>query len=378
MKQLIEKPFEHLRKKSGEHFDTAVIRNLYIARAYALKLLKDITLKHRFMPGDDKRLHVVFDGTDARMLTVARQIAMSAHFANFQEEAYEDHPANRTVLSFVTHESDIKQRLSQEEFLGNLPLYCKIVNADGSVENEHSFIDIEIHICPEIPGFHHDEVGLVINNAEVAKYFDSVPAGDDSVFSIDTSKAYYTNQMYRIGETIDNLPYEDIHDTNRYAMALNIYQFVKLKSKPEPMFEAEPEPCKQHKVLEALSNIFCSDCFELRINSLQANSKAVTADWLKHNKALSVSEHARWSVEKLIMGYRPLNADERFHDECLRIHIKSKERLKKYRESLKRTDSILAHVDLCSYRDLRRINPDNLKYDSFLMLSIPKILGQNK
>jgi hypothetical protein len=87
-----------------------------------------------------------------------------------------------------------------------------------------------------------------------------------------------------------------------------------------------------------------------------------------------MSEHARWIVEKLIMGYRPLNEGERYHDETLHAQFKNKEKRKKYRDSLKRNDQDPAHIDLCSYRDLRRINPDDMKYDSFLMLAIPKIL----
>ena len=36
------------------------------------------------------------------------------------------------------------------------------------------------------------------------------------------------------------------------------------------------------------------------------------------------------------------------------------------------------HIDLCSYRELRRVNPDDMKYDCFLMLAIPKILEKVK
>ena len=85
--------------------------------------------------------------------------------------------------------------------------------------------------------------------------------------------------------------------------------------------------------------------------------------------ALSQSEHERWVVEKLIMGYRPYSDQERFQYESL-----FGEERKAFRKKLKNNASDPAHVDLCSYRDLRRISPDDLKYDSFLMLAIPKIL----
>ena len=93
--------------------------------------------------------------------------------------------------------------------------------------------------------------------------------------------------------------------------------------------------------------------------------------WAKYNEALSKSEHARWVVEKLIMGFRPLNEEERLEDETLSTN---KKRRKEYRDGLKKNAAKLAHIDLCSYSDLRRVDPDNMKYDSFLMLAIPKIL----
>ena len=96
-----------------------------------------------------------------------------------------------------------------------------------------------------------------------------------------------------------------------------------------------------------------------------------TEAWEKNNEALSISEHERWVVEKLIMGFSPLDKDERIKDERLFGNAK-----KQYRKALKchQKESGTPHIDLCSYRDLRRVNPDDMKYDSFLMLAIPKIL----
>lgn len=376
MDKQMERPFELLRRKSGEKYDDNVIRNFYIARHYGLKLLREITATEPFALGSDKSLHIVFEGTDARMLSVARQVALSAHFVNFKEEGADELPANRTVLTFITDDPNLKTLLASEEYLCNLPALCKFVNLDNSVENEDSYIDIEIHLSSSLPTFSSREVGRVISREDVDAFFDSVQDGAEEIFSIDTRKAYYTGEMYCIGEAIDNLPYEDIHDAKRYAMALNVYQYGKLKNPPKPMFEKSIGQGQQYKLKETISNVFCSDCFELRANAFPGDTgkKKGLSAWEKHNKELSESEHARWVVEKLIMGYRPLNEEERFHDERLRTHFQSKSKLGDFRKSLKRNDAILAHIDLCSYRDLRRIDPDNMKYDSFLMLGIPRIL----
>ena len=42
-----------------------------------------------------------------------------------------------------------------------------------------------------------------------------------------------------------------------------------------------------------------------------------------------------------------------------------------YRKRLKNNG---IHIDLCSYRDLRRINPGDMKYDCFLMIAMPRII----
>ena len=134
-------------------------------------------------------------------------------------------------------------------------------------------------------------------------------------------------------------------------------------------------------VKEGLSNLFCSDCFLTRQNDifkmkedLEKRTKKKTSFsevWESMNQALSLSEHSRWVVEKLIMGYRPLNAQEWFkYESCFGNQRKS------YAKSLKSRSSDPAHIDLCSYRDVRRVDPDNLKYDRFLMLAIPMILDK--
>ena len=43
---------------------------------------------------------------------------------------------------------------------------------------------------------------------------------------------------------------------------------------------------------------------------------------------------------------------------------------KAFRRSLKPQ---FKHVNLCSYRDLRRIDPANMKTDCFLMMAMPEI-----
>ena len=95
--------------------------------------------------------------------------------------------------------------------------------------------------------------------------------------------------------------------------------------------------------------------------------------WEECIVGLSKSEHARWVVEKLIMGFRPLTERERLEAE----YLFGAERRQLFNQ-LKKNPKDPIHVDLCSFAQLRRINPYDMKYDSFLMLAIPGILQKLK
>ena len=131
------------------------------------------------------------------------------------------------------------------------------------------------------------------------------------------------------------------------------------------------------RLKENLSNLFCADCFKSRAMSIHLLNKESSKDewqlWKENNECLSRSEHARWVVEKLIMGYSPFSKQQRFEYENLFF---DKAKKKQYLKKLKKDAMNPAHIDICSYRELRRINPDDLKFDSFLMLAIPKILDK--
>ena len=186
-----------------------------------------------------------------------------------------------------------------------------------------------------------------------------------------------TDKVYELGKMIDNIPNEDIHSARRYLHALDTFQYNLLDGKPKPLVNDARWAVSQTAVRNGLSSLFCSDCYESRALSIRRYGKASGIKeqdaWEKNNEALSISEHNRWVVDKLIMGFRPLTDEERLCYETL-----FGRRRYEYWRHLKNDASSPSHIDLCSYRDLRRIDPGNLKYDSFLMLAIPIILRKLK
>lgn len=379
-----ENPFKFLKARDTNSETNAVVRNWYVARDFVIKKIR--LCDHVFEPENSAHLHVVIPNDTPRMLFIARQIALMSHFLNFIDDSLDESERRRTVITIVSHNAEIKEVLEREDYLCNLPKYCKFVNIDGTMTNEDSYIDIEIHIVGNLPQIDPEDINtILVDAAEVETYFEEfVEAPDDHpIFRIDTRKAFYSSKVYDIGTAFTNIPAENIHCTGRYLLALNIFRYDVLSKQFVPMFDEDKFAKVRsnrlgiYSVKMDISNILCADCFEIRKKSIEKICKGREATrevWEDNNEMLSRSEHARWVVEKLILGYRPLSVEEKYHLENLHIEFKAAMKKKKYLNGLKNRDKDPAHIDICSYADLRRIKPEDLKYDSFLMLAIPLIL----
>lgn len=360
-----EKPFEYLRRKNGECYTSETIRNWYIARAFVLDKLKDVCI----CQGMKERLHVVINGDSPLMLSVARQVALSAHYANFDERHH-----NRSVITIVSKDAQTFEELQKEEYLCNLPRYCKCsVNGTEPI-NSGSYIDLEIQL---VETWNPDDAldAIVMTENDVKNFVST--KNEDDIFNIDTRKAVLAQRIYSLGSWIDNLPAENIHDVERYAMALNVFKHNLLKKPTEALVDEKLWKNDLTIVKTGLSNIFCTDCFESTVAGLKLYGEThdLTEDETMEHciESISKCEHSRWVVEKLIMGFRPLNEQERLIDERSFGNKKFQ-----YRNELKKNAHDPAHIDLCSFAELRRINPSDLKYDSFLMLAMPDIVKQCK
>lgn len=368
MKQdvLREKPFEFLRAKNGNKFSETTVKNWYKARAYVLDRLKEVA----FAPKEDCHLNVVVDGDSQLMLAVIRSVALYAHYLNFEEEdLFGNYVAkNRTVINVVSHNENIDEELKKEECLCNLMDYCRW-SKFGKAHNTNSYLDIELRIEKE--PVEEDAKIIRMTEKDVDDFIGQKDEKD--VYTIDTRKAIMANKMYELGSLIDNLPAEDIHCAKRYTMALDAFQHVLLKEEMQPLINEAQWNDDIRKVKNGISSILCADCFESRAKAMGGGNKKNLKKWEEYNMELSVSEHARWVTEKLIMGFRPLNTKEYYQFESL---FGKKRNI--YSKMLKNNIQDQTHLDICSFRDLRRINPSDMIYDSFLLLAIPRILEKIK
>ena len=91
---------------------------------------------------------------------------------------------------------------------------------------------------------------------------------------------------------------------------------------------------------------------------------------MEQNLSFARSEHTRWSVEKLISGYRPYTAMERYDDELL---FSDPPGLKAARKRLKTEQH--AHIDICSCNELMRTDFESYKYDILLTIAADYIIS---
>lgn len=319
-----------------------IAENWYAARQYVLASLAEW---EKASPSH----HYVIKGQSDMLLSVARQIALVSHYIGAT-----------TVIDFtdVSDACGLIERLGRPEFLNNLARYCRIsiIRKNGSEEAADgmrlNYLDIELRIfegcsCNACDGC------TVIDDSDIDRYLQNTCVRH----SIDVRKAKWVNMVYSVGAVLDNLPPDDPNTEGRYDYALDVFCYRSNRRKREEEWNRiDPKDVKRK-----LSNVFCADCFESDIRSASTEKSSLAS--------LAECEHARWNVEKLIMGYRPLTFEEKHQDELLF----GKEQVK-YRKALQNRTEDPAHIDLCSYTELKRVNPEDMKYDCFLMLAMPQIM----
>lgn len=343
--------FKYLNKKDGTPISDDVKKCWYEARAYVLHNLPVWESKEGIGKNSSKNLEFVIEGSSTLMLSVVRQIALSAHYTNFKDTD----GSNATIISIPCDNSEkemIEKCLRSEECVANLYDLCN-----------KKFVDINIKL---VDNDFENENAIHITEDDVKKY---IKAQNDSIYSIDTRKAQYVNMVYNTGCEINNLPPDDPNTVDRYNIALDVFCYLQSAEQRKAYWndcakgnETTGE-VNQFDIRNKLSNVFCADCFDSRIREI----KGSVADNLE---IIARCEHSRWVVEKLILGFAPFSKEDMYKDE----ELFGKER-QAFRKAQKKA---FKHIDLCSYQDLKRLSPEDMKYDCFLMLAIPHILSEVK
>lgn len=329
-------------------------------------------------PRSSESIKVVLEGVDRHTVAIARQIALLAHFPNFDESSR----SNATKIYFlVEDEAAADKTLREFPYFKNLYIYSR--------DPRHSYLDVEIILATteaELP----KDCTARFDWKTIYNAFNTYDDGSVRKQEMDIRLAKRMNMIYCLGGDLNNLSSDNTNDVQRYAPALR-----RLSCHCDAVRE-QAEWDSIGDVRLKLSNCFCSSVFYLRLygafadvlkkerpeNPLEVKEKmnqllknehhaGIVTRYIENNiRQLSCSEHARWNVEKLILGYRPFTAEERYTIDQLFAEEK-----KNYHKRKKNAPEY-AHEDICSYRDLARIRPEDMKYDSFMLLAIPQLLKE--
>lgn len=292
-----------------------------------------------------KPLCLTLEGTSSKMRAVLRELILRAHYIDFDEQNGDN--ASEITILYDDSEEAAKRTLLGTPFLAGYLHHLW--------EEPLDFLDFKIHFLPKSA---HSRIDV---SERILADFPYTRSN-----TIDTRAAEYANRIYCLGGDLSNLPSIDTSNAEMYELPLRVFETENYRYDRSESWEG-------NSVKNKLSNVFCTDTFALRkmmlergMNREGAKERTLVESVRKNILPLSKCEHSRWVAEKLIFDFRPWTPMEHYQYDRLFGEAK-----KRYYASLKRKE---AHYNICSYRSLMRLDPANLKYDTFLVLAMLEII----
>lgn len=313
-----------------------------------------------------KYLHVVIINDDEDMLQVAKQMALLAHFPSFDE----NNPDTRTKISILGKAEDAAR---MNEVFGNLLVLQNMGKQNG-------WIDVPLDVQVEYVIWNVEKKSIIKEwvdacEKDVKKHLVKYDKAD--IIRLSKTKehgvlpdrellAMRASMVYEASQTFEIIRAENIANVAEYETPIRLFLEKDLEGVKRKWSEPDYHLLKKSNL--CLAESICVRAASLRYMRL-TDDKSLYDTLTRNLAAMSKSEHARWNVEKLIHGFRPYSKSEVIEDENLSGDIRAA-RI----SYLKKNESILAHIDLCSYSRLRRIDLESIKYDSFLLLAMVRYL----
>lgn len=359
---------------------------------------------------DDKYVHLVIVGMSQMGYAMAVTAAHVCHFPNFVSKG------KRTKITFV--QSDIRQEM--DFFIGRYNdlmklSYWKYVNFDspelcmesapdkeyvdtsvdskGFLDIEWEFIDggietenVRTYIKQCVTDSDESELLTIAlcneeaeTNASSALFLpDTVyenhipvfvyqPGGDQMIKIIRDSSLYM--DIYPFGMKSDSMDKQYLDRVKRARRIKYLYdmedKYIKMPSDDELQ---EKWFCTQYAFQQ--SNTYAANSIPFKMRSIgNYTRRKLTNDEID---ILSVVEHNRWNVERLLMGFKPYSVkDRKFFISVLTSddEVKKKELSDKLK---KKKVECFKHKDIAPYDELL---PDSKAYDKLIVRNIIDVLG---
>lgn len=169
----------------------------------------------------------------------------------------------------------------------------------------------------------------------------------------------YHNKMRAFGMAYDFYNIDLVNDIKSIADK-NGEAYNSIMAKVEKVDEGKNTFGKS-KVSEAWSNFYSASTAWCKMRCIGWNGKRdLTKDEVN---ILAKVEHARWNMEQLLMGYRPLTVDEQNE---VKADMTKKKPYK----------SEMAHFDICSFDKLDKIDSRSIDIDEGFAMILPRALRE--
>ena len=345
-----------------------------------------------------KHVRIVIVGSDLLSLNIVRNLALVCHYPNFDDEK----ESNRTIITIVSPNSNgrddveaVKDRLeSMTGFLLSECMWRCVSCGAKSVEWKgpkiNSFLDLEFEFIGldgiDVNSYITDNLDTDAN--EVVSIIDSSKLLSEQTKSwienhlyqyyvidkdnlrsyvtdcrVDVSRAQVVNMLYEASTHLEDVYMADLFKVTAYKEAIESFcRHISVKKRESSWNRISDVSLK-------LSSVYCADYIDTKIRCVEAGNCDLKHLNGRELECFAKSEHARWNVEKLISGYRPYTVQERYDDERL---YTEPAKMKAARKRMK--TEFHAHIDICSCKELIRVDFESYKYDCFLTLAADDII----
>ena len=358
----------------------------------------------------EETVHLIIVGMSKMGIALAIEAAHMLHFPNFVKD-----PAKKTRITFIDENADEEKdffmgrfkelfRLSRHRFAdanagGNNPLSCETAPWN---EPEEDWLDIEWEFikgrveqncvqnfiaeasgCPNrivtisvclpmahqaiaaamyLPDCIYKNCLQILTYQKLSSYMVGCIAGPHCP----ENSSYRYNKLRPFG-MIDEGYDENLDDDTAAMMVAYVYDSyydygscdVELKNFNKETYR---EAWNSRTVWERWSSTFNANSIGVKLRS--ANDVNIMA----------AVEHNRWNIEKLLTGFRALNAEE--SRKIAEYKKDNPEKWNDYRKQLKKWPE-RAHLDLCSNEKLPEVDPEIVHFDFDLSRAVPFIFKLN-
>lgn len=395
------------------NFYSGWAKQVFVTRSYKEKNNPDNVIvypavyRDGIAPNEKRHVHIVFFGATSLSMAFANEAAHMLHFPNFRHDN-----ATRTVITFIDSEAEKEQTIFRTRNRHFFEVFDKddsfidvkfeFIKGDVFAEttqkllaewasDEHQYLTVFLVMDGQRSNFimgmnmpdevYDNQIPVFIRQDRADNFVTNLRRADTKDFdysivvdgNLKTVKRHgrYAN-LYPFG--MNDLAYCTDETSLKRAKLINYlyntadydsYRFMSredLEKIPvEKIWDDAERLWKQLAIANKWSSIYCADNIPCKLASMHAMG-CDDSMGEEQMEELSVAEHNRWTVEKLLMGFRrPSKEEDKY------AHAE-------YAKELSKNKKLFIHHDIRPYEELDLVK--NLDYE--IVKAIPWIVKMTK